>query len=199
MKAIICETESFQKYRVWALVTREIAWNVLTSKRVARRKEFLDENSPPYVKFEVRWVICGFQQMYGVDYEKTFAPAAKFFTVHLMLALVACKSLELHHINVRTDFWNGDLNRIFTCNNPKDLFIKDNRIMFASVRKSYMDSNKLLTNGFRESMCFCANSFTFKLRSLSAPLRKTKLNRCHEALFLCRWLTDCQLFHGLCR
>jgi hypothetical protein len=54
-------------------------------------------------------VTRGFTQTFGVDYNETFAPVAKFVSIHCILALVAIENMEIHQMDVKTTFLNGDL------------------------------------------------------------------------------------------
>ena len=51
----------------------------------------------------------GFTQIEGIDYEETFSPIVMFFSIHLLLALVAHLDLELFQLDVKTAFLNGNL------------------------------------------------------------------------------------------
>jgi hypothetical protein len=44
-----------------------------------------------------------------VDYEEVFAPIARPETVRLVLALAAHGKWEVHHMDVKSTFLNGDL------------------------------------------------------------------------------------------
>jgi hypothetical protein len=54
-------------------------------------------------------VARGFTQTYGVDYNETFAPVAKFTYIHCILALAALENMEIHQMDVKTAFLNGEL------------------------------------------------------------------------------------------
>ena len=45
-----------------------------------------------------------------MDYHETFAPTAKMDSIKLVLAIVASKQWEAHHMDVKSDFIHGDLN-----------------------------------------------------------------------------------------
>ena len=61
----------------------------------------------------------GFTQKEGIDYKDTFSPVSKKDSLRIIMALVAHFDLELHQMNVKTAFLNGNLDEISTWNNPK--------------------------------------------------------------------------------
>ena len=44
-----------------------------------------------------------------MDFNETFAPVAKFTTIRCVVALGAALDLEMHQMDVKTAFFNGDL------------------------------------------------------------------------------------------
>lgn len=51
----------------------------------------------------------GYMQEYGVDYDEVYAPVTRMETVRLLLALSAKNKWEVHHLDVKTAFLNGDI------------------------------------------------------------------------------------------
>ena len=51
----------------------------------------------------------GYSQTYGVDYEETYAPVVRYSSLRMVLALTAHYDLELHHMDVKSAYLNGDL------------------------------------------------------------------------------------------
>ena len=47
---------------------------------------------------------------FKVDYIETFAPVAKMNSISLALAIAASRQWEVHHMDVKCIFMNGDLN-----------------------------------------------------------------------------------------
>ena len=54
-------------------------------------------------------VALGCRQTSGVGYNQTYAPVVTMITIRTVLAVVACKNLELEQMDVKTAFLNGDL------------------------------------------------------------------------------------------
>lgn len=61
------------------------------------------------VKHKARLVARGFVQKHGIDYEESFAPVTRLETVGLLLALAAKSDWEVHHLDVKTAFLNGEI------------------------------------------------------------------------------------------
>jgi len=61
------------------------------------------------VKYKARLVAKGYAQKQGVDYDEVYAPVARIETVRILLALAANGDWEVHHMDVKSAFLNGDL------------------------------------------------------------------------------------------
>jgi hypothetical protein len=61
------------------------------------------------VKHKARLVVKGYAQRKGIDYDEVFAPVARLDTVRLLIALAADRGWEMHHLDVKLAFLNGDL------------------------------------------------------------------------------------------
>jgi hypothetical protein len=60
-------------------------------------------------KYKARLVAKGFLQRYGVDYDETYAPVARYPSIRALLALAAHHDWELHQMDVKSAYLNGDL------------------------------------------------------------------------------------------
>jgi hypothetical protein len=48
-------------------------------------------------------------QREGIDYTETFSPVSCKYSLRIIMALVAYYDLELHQMDVKTTFLNGDM------------------------------------------------------------------------------------------
>jgi hypothetical protein len=61
-------------------------------------------------KHKARLVAKGFVQRHGIDYDEVYAPVARLESVRRLLALVGHSGWQVHHMDVKTAFLNGELN-----------------------------------------------------------------------------------------
>ena len=60
-------------------------------------------------KFKTRLVAKGFTQKEGIDYFDTYASVARIATIQVLIALASIYKLEIHQMDVKTAFLNGEL------------------------------------------------------------------------------------------
>ena len=63
----------------------------------------------PILKHKARLWAKGYVQQHGIDYDEVFAPVARLESVRLLLALAACSGWDVHHMDVKSAFLNGEL------------------------------------------------------------------------------------------
>ena len=54
----------------------------------------------------------GSLQVEGVDFDEIFAPVAKFNTIRVILTIGAATGLEMHQMDIKTAFLNGELDMV---------------------------------------------------------------------------------------
>lgn len=70
-------------------------------------------------KHKARLVAKGYVQQKGVDFEDAFAPVARIETIRLLIAFAVTRGWEIHHLDVKMAFLNGDLNEEVYVNQPE--------------------------------------------------------------------------------
>ena len=73
----------------------------------------------------------GFSQKYGVDYEETFAPVAKFASIWILLSSSAIYKLTVHQMDVKTAFLNGLLDEDIYMTQP-DGYVNEDKPDYVS-------------------------------------------------------------------
>jgi len=61
--------------------------------------------------FKTHLVPKDFTQSYGIDYQKTFVPMAKLYTIRVLLSLATNLDWPLHQLDVKNAFLNGNLEK----------------------------------------------------------------------------------------
>nr|CAA49283.1 gag,protease,endonuclease, reverse transcriptase,RNaseH [Volvox carteri f. nagariensis] len=99
------ELASIRANEVWRLEIPPKSVRPLPVKWVFSLKK--DEHGE-IVRYKARLVAKGFAQVEGRDYEEVWAPVSKHTTLRALLS-VAARDLELHQLDVKTAFLNGEL------------------------------------------------------------------------------------------
>uniref|UniRef100_A0A2N9EKJ9 CCHC-type domain-containing protein n=1 Tax=Fagus sylvatica TaxID=28930 RepID=A0A2N9EKJ9_FAGSY len=87
-------------------------------------------------KYKARLVAKGFTQQPGVDFVDTYSPVAKFASVRIIMVVAARLDLELHQLDVKTAFLNGDLKEEIYMDQPDGFQIKGQEGKVCRLKKS---------------------------------------------------------------
>ncbi len=88
------------------------------------------------IKHKARLVARGNRQRYGIDYEETYAPVARYASIRCILALVAHYDLELHQMDVKSAYLNGELEETIYMRQPEGFVQKGTESLVLQLRKS---------------------------------------------------------------
>ena len=114
-RAMQDEFDALQANDTWTLVPRPSGVNLVTGKWVFRHK-FKSDGSLD--RYKARWVLRGFTQRPGIDYDETFSLVVKPATIRTVLTLALSHSWPIHQLDVKNAFLHGILNEIVYCVQP---------------------------------------------------------------------------------
>ena len=100
------ELNSMANNQVWDLVELLEGFRVVGCKWVYKTKT---DSSGNIERYKARLVAKCFLQKEDIDYHDTFSPISKKDLLRIIMALVAHFDLELHQMDVKMAFLNGEL------------------------------------------------------------------------------------------
>ena len=101
------EFSLLQKNNTWELVDLPLGRKLVKCKWVFKTNFAADGSTLTYREI---LVAKGYSQVHGIDYNETFAQIAKMDSIRLALAIATSRQWEIHHMDVKCAFLNGDLN-----------------------------------------------------------------------------------------
>jgi hypothetical protein len=109
------EYDALQANHTWDLVPRPHGTNVVTGKWIFKLKLHADGSLERY---KARYVLQGFTQRPGVDYDETFSPVVKPATVRTVLTLALSWDWPVHQLDVKNAFLYDTLTETVYCTQP---------------------------------------------------------------------------------
>ena len=118
-----CEEEisSIFRNKTWDLVELPPGAKGIGLKWIFKIKRNSDESIN---KYKSRLVAKGYIQRHGIDSEEVFAPVARIETVRFLIALAASHGWQIHHLDVKTAFLNGDLKEDVYVTQPEGFVVE---------------------------------------------------------------------------
>lgn len=117
----------------WELTTLPKSRKAVGCKWVFKTKR---DAAGEIVRYKARLVARGFSQVQGLDFNETFAPVAKFTTIRCIVALGAALDLEMHQMDVKTAFLNGDLEEDIYMEQPSGFVQRGKEHLVCKLKKS---------------------------------------------------------------
>ncbi|KAK3006459.1 hypothetical protein RJ639_015697 [Escallonia herrerae] len=107
-EAVNNEIESIMQNYTWELVDLPHGNKPLGCKWIYKRKMKADGTIE---KYKARLVVKGFRQKEGLDYFDTYSPVTRITSIRILIVIAAINNLEIHQMDVKIAFLNGDLYR----------------------------------------------------------------------------------------
>ncbi|RVW29708.1 Retrovirus-related Pol polyprotein from transposon TNT 1-94 [Vitis vinifera] len=132
-KAVNEEIQALQKNDTWKITKLPQGKRPVGCKWVFNVKYKADGRIDRY---KARLVAKGFTQTYGIDFQETFAPVAKLNTIRVLLSLAANLDWNLHQLDVKNAFLNGDLEEEVYMEIPPGLKLSSSNDLVCKLQKS---------------------------------------------------------------
>jgi hypothetical protein len=87
-------------------------------------------------RFKARLVAKGFTQREEIDYTETFSPVSKKDSIRIVMTLVAHYDLELHQMDVKTAFLNGNMQENVYMTQSEGFVVEGKEHMGCKLKKS---------------------------------------------------------------
>ena len=100
------EIKSMAGNNVWDLVELPEGKKPIGFKLIFKTKR---DSKGNVERYKPRLVAKGYTQKEGIDYKETFSPVSSKDSLRIIMALVAHFDLELHQMDVKTAFLNGNI------------------------------------------------------------------------------------------
>lgn len=127
------EYDSLQKAGTYTLVKRPKHRPVLPCGWVLKTKF---GPGGIIIKRKARCVAKGYAQTHGIDYHETYAPVARYSSIRYLLALAAQHDWEIHHMDVKSAYLNGDLEEEIYMEQPEGFTVPGKEDYVCRLNKS---------------------------------------------------------------
>ena len=127
------ELKSMKDNEVWDIVELPKGIKTIGCKWVFKTKH---DSKGNVKRYKVRLVVKEYTKKEGINYKETFSPISKKDSLRIVMALVAHFDLELHQMDVKTAFLNGDLHEEVYMDQPEGFQDKGKEHMVCKLKKS---------------------------------------------------------------
>ncbi|RVW87693.1 Retrovirus-related Pol polyprotein from transposon TNT 1-94 [Vitis vinifera] len=118
------EMKSMKDNSVWDLVELPKGVKPIGCKWIFKIKQ---DSKGNIVRYMARLVAKGFTQKECIDYKETFSPVSSKDSFRIIMALVAHYDLELHQMDVKTAFLNGNIDETIYMVQPENFESNDSK------------------------------------------------------------------------
>ncbi|KAF3660091.1 hypothetical protein FXO37_13667 [Capsicum annuum] len=161
-EAINSEIDSILSNHTWELVDLPPGNKPSGSKWIFERKTKTDGTIE---KYKARLVVKGFKQKEGLDYFDTYSPVTRITSIRMLISLVAVYGFEIHQMDVKTAFLNGELEEEIYMEQPESFVVPGKGNKMCKLIKSLYGLKQapkqqhakfdqtMLANGFKINEC----------------------------------------------
>ncbi|CAI7845780.1 unnamed protein product [Closterium sp. NIES-53] len=139
-EAMDAKIKALESRKTWVLVDRAAikGRRILYGKWVFRVKIAADGTIE---QFKARWVMHGYNQRHGIDFDPTFVPVSCHTSVRILLAIAPARHLLLRQIDVKNVFLYALVDAVIYVEQPHTYCEGDSRV--CQLRKSLYVINQV--------------------------------------------------------
>ena len=78
----------------------------------------------------------GYSQNEGLDYFDTYSPVSRITSIRMVIAIASLNYMEIHHMNVKTTFLNGELDEEIYMKQPEGFVVQGQENKVCKLVKS---------------------------------------------------------------
>ena len=119
--------------RVWHLIELPNGVKLVGCKWVFKTKK---DSLGNIERHKARFVAKGFTEREGIDYTETFSPVSKKNSLQIIMALVAHFDFDLHQMDVKMTFLNGNLEEEVYMKQPEGFSSSEGEHLVCKLKKS---------------------------------------------------------------
>ena len=161
-EAVNSEIESIMHNNTWELTNLPSGVKPLSCKWIFTKKRKVDGSID---KYKARLVVRGNNQREGLDYFDTYSPVTRITSIRMLIAFAALNGLEIHQMDVKTAFLNGDLEEEIYIQQPEGFVVAGQENKVCRLVKSLYGLKQapkqwhkkfddvMLSNGFKINEC----------------------------------------------
>ena len=127
------EIEAIKKNSTWSLVKLPARHKAIGLKWVFKLKK---NSEGEIIKHKARLVVKGYVQQQGIDFDEVFTPVTRLDTVRVMLAIAENRGWQVHHLEVKSAFLNGELQEEVYVTQPEGYEVKGKESLVYKLYKA---------------------------------------------------------------
>ncbi|KAG7552374.1 Zinc finger CCHC-type [Arabidopsis thaliana x Arabidopsis arenosa] len=183
-EAIQSEVESILSNHTWELVDLPPGNKLIGHKWIFTKKLRPDGTIE---KYKARLVAKGFRQKEGLDFFDTYSPVTRITSIRFLIAVSAIYDLEIHQMDVKTAFLNGELDEEIYMEQPEGFIVEGKEKKVCKLKKS-LYGLKQAPKQWHEKFDNTMRSYGFKINECDkcVYIKETK----KDTIIVCLYVDD---------
>lgn len=182
--AMVAEFDALQRNRTWRLVDRPPGTNIVSGKWVFKHK--LNPEGT-LERYKARWVVRGFTQRAGINFDETFTPVVKPATIRTVLTIAASRRWSTKQLDVSSAFLHGHLKEHVLCQQPTGFVDAERPSAVCLLDKSLYSLRQAPRAWFT---CFADFAVTLGFRATRSDSSLFVLRRGADIVYLLLYVDD---------